>query len=92
MKRLGFCLAVVSLGATILSAQAPGSRAVRASGPARPLTFQAPPTFQKYCFECHGGEKHRGDVSLERLIQQSAQTTIGDHWDEWDKVAEMLES
>ena len=91
MTRLGFSLALVSLGASLLSAQAPGARA-RASAPARPPAFQAPPTFQKYCFECHGGEKHRGDVSLEKLIQQSAQTTIGDHWDEWDKVAEMLES
>src|SRR5690349_17203951 len=55
-------------------------------------TIGAPATFQKYCFECHGGEKHRGDVSIERLIQQSAATSIGDHWDEWDKVAEMIET
>ncbi len=64
----------------------PGTRGTHGTLPG------APETFKKYCFECHGGEKHRGDVSIEKLIQQSRQTSIGDHWDEWDKVAEMLES
>ena len=44
------------------------------------------------CFECHGGDKHKGDVSIERLIRQSARSSVGPYWDDWDKVAEMLET
>ena len=51
-----------------------------------------PETFKTYCFECHGGEKHRGDVSIERLIQQSSASSVGEYWDLWDKVAEMIET
>ena len=58
----------------------------------RPQTFQPPQTFQKYCFECHGGAKRKGDISIERLIRQSAQSSVGEYWDEWNKVAEMLET
>jgi len=101
MKRLGFCVGLVSLAAAILSAQSNRSilplartaaRSGQAPGTGTPGTQRTPDTFKKYCFECHGGEKHRGDVSIEKLIQQSAQTTIGDHWDEWEKVAEMVET
>ena len=92
MTRLGFGLALVTLGASILSAQAPGTRPAHVSASRPEPAFQPPPTFKKYCFECHGGEKHRGDLSIERLIQQSAQTSIGDHWDAWDKVVEMIET
>ncbi|WP_410962086.1 c-type cytochrome domain-containing protein, partial [Salmonella sp. SAL4457] len=51
-----------------------------------------PSTFKTYCFECHGGDKHRGDVSIEKLIQQTADSSVGDHWDLWEKVAEMIET
>ena len=110
MTRLGLSVAIVSVGASILSAaQAPAPASVRAraatSGALRPqpahtpsaqsgpTTFHAPATFKKmHCFECHGGAKHRGDVSIERLIKQSAESSVGDYWDLWDKVAEMLET
>jgi hypothetical protein len=109
MTRLGLPVVLVSVGASILSAQGPAPRSVRAPveeapriiapQPAHPSvtkqatrTFRAPETFQKYCFECHGGSKHRGDVSIERLIQQSAASSIGDYWDTWNKVAEMVET
>ena len=77
------------------SAQAPSTPSTPGTLGTRgtPGTLGGPPeTFKKYCFECHGGEKHRGDVSIEKLIQQSGQTSIGDHWDEWEKVAEMVET
>ena len=106
MKRLGFCAGFVGLGAAFLVAQqdAVSQRTLGTHGTrSTPGTLRlasarsgqalgTPDTFKKYCFECHGGDKHRGDVSIEKLIQQSAQTTIGDHWDEWEKVAEMVET
>ena len=63
-----------------------------ASRSPRPQAFQPPQTFQKYCFECHGGTKRKGGVSIERLIRQSAQSSVGGYWDEWNKIAEMLET
>jgi hypothetical protein len=110
MTRLGFGVALVSIAASILSAQTPSSPPVgRAPAGSVDLlqpqpshasptatrsgaTFEAPDTFQKYCFECHGGTKHRGDVSIERLIRQSAESSIGDYWEQWEKVAEMVET
>jgi hypothetical protein len=110
MTRLGVGVALVSIAASILSAQAPTNgqsgppvfrssddlkpRPVHAAASSRPgaTSFQPPDTFQKYCFECHGGAKHRGDVSIERLIRQSSEASIGDYWEQWEKVAEMLET
>jgi len=92
MKRLGFCLGFVSLVAALLSAQgSPGTLRLARSGQAR-RTATVPNTFKTYCFECHGGDKHRGDVSIEQLIQQSAESSVGDHWDLWDKIAEKIET
>ena len=91
MTRLVFCAALVLGGASIMAAQAPAPRREgTASTPSG--AFQPPQTFQKYCFECHGGTKHKGDVSIERLIRLSAQSSVGAYWEEWNKVAEMLES
>jgi len=56
------------------------------------VTLSVPETFKTYCFECHGGEKHKGDVSIERLIEQSSALSVGDYWDLWDKVAEKIET
>src|SRR5262245_25367667 len=91
--------ALVLAGATMMAAQVPApapaaAPAVRRAAGAPPTsrTFQPPPTFQTYCFECHGGDKHKGDVSIERLIRLSAQSSAGEYWEEWNKVAEMLES
>jgi uncharacterized protein DUF1592/uncharacterized protein DUF1588/uncharacterized protein DUF1587/uncharacterized protein DUF1595/uncharacterized protein DUF1585/cytochrome c len=99
MKRLGFALGLVSLAAAILTAQGtprtPGTRGTLRLAPSGARSGQAlgaPETFQKYCFECHGSEKQRGDVSIERLIQQSHHSSVGDYWDLWDKVAEKIES
>ena len=95
MTRLAFSVALVSVGASILSAQGQVPVAQRVSvqaTPAHTAAFQPPPTFQTYCFECHGGTKHKGSVSIERLIRQSTQSSAGAYWDDWDKIAEMLET
>jgi hypothetical protein len=76
--------------ASMMAAQAPAPR--RAAAPTAPRAFQPPQAFQKYCFECHGGDKKKGDVSIERLIRLSAQSSVGAYWEEWNEVAEMLES
>lgn len=107
MKRVGSWIGLVLVGATFVVAQGtpgaldsqrpPGTQTTpdtrRTSGArSTPGTPGTPDTFKTYCFECHGGEKHRGDVSIDRLIQQSAETSVGDHWDLWEKVAEMIET
>jgi hypothetical protein len=92
MTRLGLCAALVSVGASMLSAQTGPAHRVHVPATAPQPALQAPDTFQKYCFECHGGAKHKGGVSIERLIQRSTQTSAGDYWDDWDKITEMLET
>ena len=91
MTRLLYGAALVFAGASMMAAQAPSPRrAGAASNPSRP--FQPLHTLEKYCYECHGGTKHKGDVSIERLIRLSAQASVGAYWEEWNKVAEMIES
>ena len=98
MRRVVWCASLVfagacivsmgSTGATMAAQPSPPGQARVASTPSR--TFQPPQTFQKYCFECHGATKRKGGVNIERLIQQSAASSIGAYWDEWDKIAGML--
>jgi mono/diheme cytochrome c family protein len=45
--------------------------------------------FQKYCFECHGNKEPEAGLSLEQLV---AKSSVGVDADDWEKVAEMLES
>jgi hypothetical protein len=98
MKRLALSVGLVSLAAAIVAAQDPaGTRGTPTTprlAPARSgqPRVTVPEIFKTYCFECHGGEKHKGDVSIERLIQQSRTSSVGDYWDLWDKVAEKIET
>ena len=91
MTRVGLCGALVLAGASMMAAQAAAPQRARVASPAA-QAFHPPQTFQKYCFECHGGTKRKGGVSIERLIRQSAQSSVGGYWDEWNKIAEMLET
>ncbi|MDQ3348286.1 MAG: DUF1592 domain-containing protein [Acidobacteriota bacterium] len=91
MTRLGFCGVLVLAGAAMMGAQGPAPRPASVPPPT-PHTFQPPDTFQKYCFECHGSSKRKGGVSIERLLRQSAQSSVGAYWEDWNKVAEMLET
>ena len=96
MTRSGLSVAGVVTLASILSAQAPASvprraAAIPASRPAHtPRPSAVPPaTFQKYCFECHGTKKPEAGLSIEKLVSGFS---IGAHWQQWEKVAEMLET
>src|SRR5687768_5104877 len=102
MTRSGLCVAGVVALASILSAQAPASAPRRAAAtpglrPAhtpRPAVASRssavpPATFQKYCFECHGTRKPEAGLSIEKLV---GGFSIGAHWQQWEKVAEMLET
>jgi mono/diheme cytochrome c family protein len=86
MKRPGVCVALSLAAATVISAQSPVSRrSVATSVPAA-----APPaTFQKYCFECHGAKKPEAGLSIAKLVDPFS---IGVHADQWEKIAEMLET
>jgi hypothetical protein len=93
MTRLGLCLAVPLTFAVVVSAQGPAP-ARRAAPPTTPVaattaTPPAPDTFEKYCFECHGTYKPEAGLSIERLLQQPS---VGEHFETWAKVAEMLET
>src|SRR5262245_36465180 len=102
MTRSGLCVAGVVALASILSAQAPASAPRRAAAipalrPAhtpRPSVASRPSavppaTFQKYCFECHGTKKPEAGLSIEKLVTGFS---ISTHWQQWEKVAEMLET
>ena len=81
MKRRGFCVALLLSLASLISAQAPPSRHAKAN--------PTPQTFQKYCFECHGTHKPEAGLSIEKL---TGHASIAADWQDWEKVADMLES
>ncbi len=101
MTRSGLCVAGTVALASLLSAQAPAvvsPRPVAMSAllPAHPPgkaaarpTAIPPATFQKYCFECHGTKKPEAGLSIQKLVNGFS---IGAHWQQWEKVAEMLET
>lgn len=41
------------------------------------------PALEKYCYDCHGGAKTKGDVDLKRL---SADPTVAKEFDLWNRV------
>src|SRR5688572_26936850 len=87
MKRLGFSAALAWVLVSILSAQTPApARSVRRAAAVPPA---APDTFKNYCFECHGTDMPEAGLSLERLISEPS---VGPHWQEWEKVTDMLET
>ena len=102
MTRSGLCAAGMVALASLLSAQAPAGVSRRASAerpalrpahatrPAAARPSAIPPsTFQKYCFECHGTKKPEAGLSIQKLVTGFS---IGAHWQQWEKVAEMLET
>ena len=85
MKRSGFCvlllLALASM-ALMMSAQSPVPRRVS-------VASTPPQTFEKYCFECHGTAKPEAGLSIRSLV---GRPSVGTEWQQWEKVAEMLET
>jgi hypothetical protein len=76
------------------SAQAPAPPSVAISPvPAHSTAPGAPAeTFKEYCFECHGTDKPKAELSIERLVGQSSRTSMGESWQAWERIAEKLES
>jgi Protein of unknown function (DUF1592)/Protein of unknown function (DUF1588)/Protein of unknown function (DUF1587)/Protein of unknown function (DUF1595)/Protein of unknown function (DUF1585) len=93
MRRLGIATLVLWALATVLSAQngtAPKTPA--ATIPTRRIAAvpaAAPDTFRKFCFECHAGAKPEAGLSIEALVGQPG---VAGRTQEWEKVAEMLET
>jgi len=88
---------------SLMSAQAspngaPPRTASRASvarltpAPVHTPTSAAPQVFEDYCFECHGADDPKGDLSIERLVGAAERTSVGRNWQDWERIAEMLES
>jgi mono/diheme cytochrome c family protein len=77
-----------------MSAQSPVPAATPAAGPARQARTTAAPAeiFKEYCFECHSTKDPAADLSIERLLSQSSRSSVGAHWQDWERVADMLES
>ena len=101
MKRPGLCIALSLAVVSVISAQTPVSRrsvstpapvappaAPSARAVAKPSSIP-PDTFQKYCYECHGTKKPEAGLSIAKLVNPFS---IGVHADQWEKIAEMLES
>jgi hypothetical protein len=84
MTRSALCAACLAALASIISAQSPAFSARKPAAPQTP-----PATFQKYCFECHGTRKPEAGLSIEQLV---GKFSIGAHWQEWEKVADMLDT
>ena len=107
MKRLGF-LAIALSAATTAAMTAkvtidaaagaqtePRVRPASTAAPAAVHPRATPPpqdTFKEYCFECHGTDKPKGDVSIERLLADPSSNAVGANWQDWERVADMLES
>ncbi len=84
MTRSGLCVAGVVALASMLSAQAQAPTPRRGAVAPTP-----PPTFQKYCFECHGTKKPEAGLSIQKLV---GRFSISEHFENWEKVADMLET
>jgi hypothetical protein len=84
-RQVRSCLAAFAGLGVALS---PVNAATRATTPAF-LEAKPPESFAKYCFECHGKTKPEADLNIEKLVTQSP---IGLHFNEWDSIAEMLET
>ena len=76
MRRLGICVAT----GTLLT-----SGALRAADQA---SVNPAPVFRQYCFQCHGNGAAMGGMSLQQL---TAQASVGESFQKWDKVAAVLE-
>ena len=48
--------------------------------------------FEEYCVDCHGKGKPKGGVSIARLIEATTPEGVGEHWEHWQSIADMLES
>jgi hypothetical protein len=60
-----------------------GGFASLANAAEKPIAFeQVAPIFQKHCYGCHGTEKPKGDLRLDKLDPDLVNGKDGDHWRE----------
>jgi mono/diheme cytochrome c family protein len=78
--------------ASVSAAIAPSGATSVAASAAPATSAAAHQTFTKYCVECHGLNRPKGGVSIERLIGQMSSNAVGEQADAWEDVAEMLET
>ena len=90
MKRLGFGALLLVALASMISAQAPPTRT---AGPRRVSGVASAPrqTFTDYCVECHGLDKPKADLNIERLLNELSPTSVAENWQHWERIAEALE-
>ncbi len=48
--------------------------------------------FEAYCVDCHGKGRPKGGVSVARLIEAMTPEGVGEHWEHWQSIAEMIET
>jgi hypothetical protein len=96
--RRGLAAACTALAAAVVSTSAERGRPPHAARPSasessatrRIAPAATPPTtFQKYCFECHGTKKPEAGLSIANRVERFSIATDAD---DWEKIAEMLES
>jgi len=78
-------------GAARVATRTSSSRAI-APRPARTPSSVTPQVFEDYCFECHGSSDPKADLSIERLVSSAGRASVGVNWQDWERVADMLES
>ena len=90
MKRLGFGALLLMALASMISAQAP---LTRTAGPPTASGVASAPrqTFTDYCVECHGLDKPKADLNIERLLTELSPTSVAENWQHWERIAEALE-
>jgi len=90
MARLMIGAALVLGGASMMTAQAP---APGAPPPRRPCPGRsAPRTFQTYCFDAMAATSTRGTSASNVSSGCRRSLPSASNWEDWNKVAEMLES
>ena len=96
MRHVGACALLIWAVVTAMAAQSQGpapAPAPVASGAGVASATAAPQqTFKQYCVECHGTNRPKAGLSIARLIGDMSSTAIGEHADNWEAIAEMLET
>lgn len=66
-----------------------GGAALRASAPSD-ATAVVTEILRESCVDCHGKGKPKGGVSIARLIEHMTPDAVGEHWEHWQRMADML--
>ena len=82
MKGLGFGALLLVALASMISAQAP---LTRTAGPSKLAGTASAPrqTFTNYCVECHGLDKPKADLNIERLLTELSPIAVAENWQHW---------